>query len=65
MIILIKLEAIQKLDTEIACYQAIDFLNNYILEFYKKHRIFEKIYERGFYKKQESYDDRAYIRFEI
>ena len=25
----------------------------------------EFAYERGFYKKQESYDDRAYIRFEI
>lgn len=33
----ILLEAIPKLDTKIDCYQAIDFLNNYTLEFYKKH----------------------------
>lgn len=39
----ILLEAVPKLDTKIDCYQAIDFLNNYILEFYKKHGIFEKI----------------------
>lgn len=39
----ILLEAIPKLETKIDCYQAIDFLNNYILEFYKEHGIFEKI----------------------
>lgn len=40
----ILLEAIPKLDTKLDCYQSIDFLNNYILDFYKKHGIFEKIY---------------------
>ena len=39
----ILLEAIPKLDNEFDCYQSIDFLNDYVLEFYKKHDIFEKI----------------------
>ncbi len=39
----ILLEAIPKLDKTFNCYQAIDFLNDYILEFYKKHNIFEEI----------------------
>lgn len=37
------LEAIPKLNNKFDCYQSIDFLNNYILEFYKKHNIFEEI----------------------
>lgn len=37
------LEAIPKLDNRFDCYQSIDFLNNYILEFYKSHNIFEEI----------------------
>ena len=39
----ILLEAIPKLDNNFDCYQSIDFLNDYILEFYKEHDILEKI----------------------
>lgn len=39
----ILLEAIPKLDYTFDCYQAIDFLNSYIIKFYKEHGIFEKI----------------------
>lgn len=39
----ILLEAIPKLDKQFNCYQAIDFLNEYILTFYKQHGIYEKI----------------------
>lgn len=41
----ILLEAIPNLDNKFDCYQSIDFLNNYVIEFYKKHNIFEKISE--------------------
>lgn len=39
----ILLEAIPKLDKQWNCYEAIDFLNEYILTFYKQHGIYEKI----------------------
>lgn len=39
----ILLEAIPKLDKDFDCYQSIDFLNDYILKFYKEHGIFERI----------------------
>lgn len=41
----ILLEAIPNLDNNFDCYQSIDFLNNYIIEFYKKHNIYEEISE--------------------
>lgn len=41
----ILLEAIPKLDSKMNCYDSIDFLNNYILDFYKKNGIYEKIFE--------------------
>lgn len=39
----ILLEAIPQLNATFNCDQAIDFLNQYILDFYKNHNIFEKI----------------------
>lgn len=39
----ILVEAIPKLNCTFDCYQAIEFLNNYILNFYKEHGIFDKI----------------------
>lgn len=39
----ILLEAIPKLDGRLNCYEVIEFLNKYILDFYKKHDIFDKI----------------------
>lgn len=39
----ILLEAIPKLDNNLDCFQSIDFLNGYILNFYKEHGIFKKI----------------------
>lgn len=39
----ILLEAIPKIDNKFNCYQTIDFLNEYIIEFYKKNNIFEEI----------------------
>lgn len=39
----ILLEAIPKLDTKLNCYHAIDFLNEYIIKYYKEHNIFEQI----------------------
>lgn len=39
----ILLEAIPKLDNKLDCYQTIDFLNEYILNYYKEHGIYEKI----------------------
>ncbi len=41
----ILLEAIPNLDNNFDCYQSIDFLNKYIIEFYKKHNIYEEIYK--------------------
>lgn len=43
MICDILLEAIPKLNNKYDCYQAIDFLNDYIIKFYKEHGIFKKI----------------------
>ena len=39
----ILMEAIPKLNNKLDCYQSIDFLNNYILDYYKKHGILKKI----------------------
>lgn len=39
----ILMEAIPKIDEKFNCYQAIDFLNDYIIDFYKKHGIFNEI----------------------
>ncbi len=39
----ILLEAIPNIDNKFNCYQTIDFLNEYIIEFYKKNNILEKI----------------------
>lgn len=41
----ILVEAIPNLDNKLDCYQSIEFLNNYILEFYRKNNIFEEISE--------------------
>ncbi len=41
----ILLEAIPKLDSNFDCYQAIDFLNNYIIDFYKQNDIYDKIFD--------------------
>lgn len=39
----ILLEAIPQLNSLFNCYETLDFLNHYILDFYKKHAIFDKI----------------------
>ena len=39
----ILLDAIPKLDKKLDCYQAIDFLNEFIIKYYKEHGIYEEI----------------------
>lgn len=39
----ILVEAIEKLDGSLNCYEAIDFLNQYIISFYKEKNIYNKI----------------------
>lgn len=37
------IEAIPKLSSKLDCYQAVDFLNEYILNFYKENNLFENL----------------------
>lgn len=39
----ILLEAIENLDSNLKCYEAIEFLNDYIIRYYKEHNIFNVI----------------------
>ena len=40
----ILLEAIPKIDINLDCYQSIDFLNEYVMNYYKANGIYEHIY---------------------